>query len=66
MIRGKTRNRKCRDHVSDQDLGAKQNVIKYVMVITTSSLTSDHHSRAHDANIILFQLEFFMTMSVTF
>ena len=30
------------------------------------SLISDHHSRARDADTVLFQLEFFMTMSVTF
>ena len=30
------------------------------------SLISDHHSRARDADIILFQPEFVMTMSVTF
>ena len=30
------------------------------------SLTSDHHSRARDADVIFFQPEFVMTLSVTF
>ena len=58
------------DQVTDQELVA-HNVTKHVWVheskhVNCMSLTSDHHSRARDADIILFQPQFVMTMSVTF
>ena len=49
---------KCHDQVTDQKLVA--------LNVICLSLISDHHSRARDADIILFQPKFVITMSVTF